>query len=73
MTVLCLIEQADGGGVAEVSLRALTFARALAESWMYHPTAQRPSIGTFIQRSPTPPTHGAAAEPGAERSAVAGS
>jgi electron transfer flavoprotein alpha subunit len=31
VTVLCLIEQADGGGVADVSLRALTFARALAE------------------------------------------
>jgi len=30
MTVLCLIEQADGGGVADVSLRALTFARTLA-------------------------------------------
>jgi electron transfer flavoprotein alpha subunit len=32
MTVLCLIEQADDGGVADVSLRALTFARALAVS-----------------------------------------
>jgi electron transfer flavoprotein alpha subunit len=31
MTVLCLIEQADDGGVADVSLRALTFARTLAE------------------------------------------
>jgi electron transfer flavoprotein alpha subunit len=30
MTVLCLVEQADGGGVADVSLRALTFARTLA-------------------------------------------
>jgi len=30
MTVLCLIEQADGGAVADVSLRALTFARTLA-------------------------------------------
>ncbi len=29
MTVLCLVEL-DGGGVADVSLRALTFARALA-------------------------------------------
>jgi electron transfer flavoprotein alpha subunit len=32
MTVLCLIEQADDGAVADVSLRALTFARALAAS-----------------------------------------
>jgi electron transfer flavoprotein alpha subunit len=31
MTVLCLIERADGGGVADVSLRALTFARTLAQ------------------------------------------
>jgi electron transfer flavoprotein alpha subunit len=31
MTVLCLIEQADGGAVADVSLRALTFARTLAD------------------------------------------
>jgi electron transfer flavoprotein alpha subunit len=31
VTVLCLIEQADGGGVADVSLRALTFARGMAE------------------------------------------
>ncbi len=30
MTVLWLVEQADGGGVADVSLRALTFARSLA-------------------------------------------
>ncbi|HTZ26315.1 MAG TPA: electron transfer flavoprotein subunit alpha/FixB family protein [Streptosporangiaceae bacterium] len=29
MTVLCLIEHADGGAVADVSLRALTFARTL--------------------------------------------
>jgi electron transfer flavoprotein alpha subunit len=32
MTVLCLVEQADGGAAADVSLRALTFARTLAES-----------------------------------------
>jgi electron transfer flavoprotein alpha subunit len=31
MTVLCLLEQADDGGVADVSLRALTFARSLAD------------------------------------------
>jgi electron transfer flavoprotein alpha subunit len=31
MTVLCLVER-DGGAIADVSLRALTFARALAES-----------------------------------------
>jgi electron transfer flavoprotein alpha subunit len=31
VTVLCLIEQADGGGVADVSLRALTFARTLGD------------------------------------------
>ncbi len=31
MTVLCLIEQEGGGAVADVSLRALTFARALAD------------------------------------------
>ncbi len=31
MTVLCLVER-DGAAVADVSLRALTFARALAES-----------------------------------------
>ena len=30
MTVLCLVEQAGDGGVADASLRALTFARALA-------------------------------------------
>ena len=47
MTVLCLIEQADDGGVADVSLRALTFARALAESWMNQTTASNPSNGTF--------------------------
>jgi electron transfer flavoprotein alpha subunit len=46
MTVLCLIEQADGGGVADVSLRALTFARALARSWVYQTTASDPSNGT---------------------------
>src|SRR5580658_3687279 len=32
MTVLCLIEQGGDGGVADVSLRALTFARNLAAS-----------------------------------------
>jgi electron transfer flavoprotein alpha subunit len=32
VTVLCLVEQADDGGVADVSLRALTFARTLAAS-----------------------------------------
>jgi electron transfer flavoprotein alpha subunit len=47
MTVLCLIEQADGGGVADASLRALTFARSLAESWMCETTASNPSDGTF--------------------------
>jgi electron transfer flavoprotein alpha subunit len=56
MTVLCLIEQADDGGVADVSLRALTFARALAasapepgqaESWMYQRAAANPPNGTF--------------------------
>src|SRR5580700_11029806 len=47
MTVLCLIEQADDGGVADVSLRALTFARALAESWMNQKTASDPSNGSF--------------------------
>ena len=50
MTVLCLIEQADDGGVADVSLRALTFARALAassEPWMYQKAASDPSNGTF--------------------------
>ena len=50
MTVLCLIEQADDGGVADVSLRALTFARALAaspEAWMYQKAASGPSNGTF--------------------------
>jgi len=31
MTVLCLIEP-DGGGVADVSLRALTFARTLSSA-----------------------------------------
>ena len=30
MTVLCLVER-DGGGAADVSLRALTFARSLGE------------------------------------------
>src|SRR3984885_11682605 len=50
MTVLCLIEQADDGGVADVSLRALTFARALAassEPWMYQKAASDPSNGAF--------------------------
>jgi electron transfer flavoprotein alpha subunit len=47
MTVLCLLEQADDGGVADVSLRALTFARALAESWMNQKTASGPSNGSF--------------------------
>ena len=47
MTVLCLVEQADDGGVADVSLRALTFARALAESWMNQKTASDPSNGSF--------------------------
>jgi electron transfer flavoprotein alpha subunit len=32
VTVLCLVEQADDGGVADVSLRALTFASTLAAS-----------------------------------------
>jgi electron transfer flavoprotein alpha subunit len=32
VTVLCLVEQAEGGAAADVSLRALTFARTLAES-----------------------------------------
>jgi electron transfer flavoprotein alpha subunit len=32
MTVLCLVEQEGGAGAADVSLRALTLARALAES-----------------------------------------
>ncbi|HEY1640497.1 MAG TPA: electron transfer flavoprotein subunit alpha/FixB family protein [Streptosporangiaceae bacterium] len=32
MTVLCLIEQGDGGAAADASLRALTLARTLAES-----------------------------------------
>jgi electron transfer flavoprotein alpha subunit len=32
MTVLCLIEHGDGGAAADASLRALTLARALAES-----------------------------------------
>ncbi len=32
MTVLCLVEQADGGAAADVSLRALTLARSLAVS-----------------------------------------
>ena len=31
MTVLCLVER-DGDGAADVSLRALTFARSLAGS-----------------------------------------
>jgi electron transfer flavoprotein alpha subunit len=57
MTVLCLIEQADDGGVADVSLRALTFARTLAasapepgqsESWMYQRAASDPSNSTFM-------------------------
>jgi electron transfer flavoprotein alpha subunit len=47
MTVLCLIEQADDGGVADVSLRALTFARSMAESWLNQKTASDPSNGTF--------------------------
>jgi len=49
VTVLCLIEQADGGGVADVSLRALTFARTLAasSSWMCEKTASNPSKRTF--------------------------
>jgi electron transfer flavoprotein alpha subunit len=32
VTVLCLVEQVDGGAAADVSLRALTFARTLGES-----------------------------------------
>jgi electron transfer flavoprotein alpha subunit len=32
VTVLCLVEQDADGGVADVSLRALTFARSLADS-----------------------------------------
>ena len=57
MTVLCLIEQADDGGVADVSLRALTFARTLAasapepgqsESRMYQKAAADPSNSTFM-------------------------
>ena len=57
MTVLCLIEQAGDGSVADVSLRALTFARTLAgsapepgqsESWMYQKAAFDPSNGTFM-------------------------
>jgi electron transfer flavoprotein alpha subunit len=36
-TVLCLVEQAGDGGVADVSLRALTFARSLAGSAMRAP------------------------------------
>jgi electron transfer flavoprotein alpha subunit len=56
MTVLCLIEQAGDGGVADVSLRALTFARNLAasapepgqpESWMYEKAGSNPPNGTF--------------------------
>src|SRR5580658_4628390 len=54
MTVLCLLEQADDGGVADVSLRALTFARALAESWMNQKTASDPSNGTFTDGSAEP-------------------
>src|ERR1700733_12967751 len=57
MTVLCLIEQADDGGVADVSLRALTFARALAassEPWMYQKTAPDPSNGTFTDGGAEP-------------------
>ena len=57
MTVLCLIEQADDGGVADVSLRALTFARALAassEPWMYQKTASDPSNGTFTDGGAEP-------------------
>src|SRR5580704_2324864 len=54
MTVLCLIEQADDGGVADVSLRALTFARALAESWMNQKTASDPSNGSFTDGGDQP-------------------
>src|ERR1700733_9228899 len=57
MTVLCLIEQADDGGVADVSLRALTFARALAassEPWMYQKTAPDPANGSFTDGGDQP-------------------
>jgi electron transfer flavoprotein alpha subunit len=41
MTVLCLIEP-DGGGVADVSLRALTFARSLAGPAPLHTASSAP-------------------------------
>ena len=46
MTVLCLVEQADDGGVADVSLRALTFARTLVASLA---PAASPELGSAAQ------------------------
>ena len=50
MTVLCLIEQDADGGVADVSLRALTFARSLAA----------PSVAAVSDGPPSAPESGPA-------------
>jgi len=48
-TVLCVVEQADDGGIADVSLRALTFARHLAASLASPDPAASPASPSVAQ------------------------
>jgi electron transfer flavoprotein alpha subunit len=60
MTVLCLVEQDRDGGVADVSLRALTFARSLAGSVALRAASSAP----FVAAAPDIPASARAPGPG---------
>jgi len=61
MTVLCLVER-DAGAAADVSLRALTFARSLAASTASAAPSAPPSPAAAAQRAGELPSVGAAVD-----------